>query len=59
MDEEEGEEDNASIDGFLSSSGFEYIDATLDIADRQEERKYEEKDDFDGELSTWSPLSIQ
>ncbi|KXN82863.1 hypothetical protein AN958_02137 [Leucoagaricus sp. SymC.cos] len=45
---EESEEDNASIDEVVSRFGFEYVDATVDITNRREERKYEEEDESDG-----------
>lgn len=47
-DKEEKEEDNASIDEFVSRFGFEYVDATSDIADHRQERKYEEEGESDG-----------
>ncbi|KAF5360370.1 hypothetical protein D9756_004916 [Leucocoprinus leucothites] len=46
--EDEIAESNASIDEFVSRFGFEYVDATLDITDRREERKYGEEDELDG-----------
>jgi hypothetical protein len=47
-EEEEKNENNASIDEFVSRFGFEYVDATSELADRRQERKYEEDDASDG-----------
>lgn len=50
-DDVERDEDNASIDGYVSGFGFEYVDATLDVDDPQERSGYQEEDESDGELS--------
>lgn len=59
MDAEESREDNAAIDGFVSGFGFEYIDATRDVADQRGERQYKEEDGSDSELLMFLPLNIQ
>ncbi|KAF9450566.1 hypothetical protein P691DRAFT_798012 [Macrolepiota fuliginosa MF-IS2] len=46
VDEEEAEGDNTAIDGFVSNYGFEYVDATHDVADRRKAKLY---DDADGD----------
>jgi len=51
-EEEEFGEDNATIDAFVSSFGFEYVDATQDSSDQPEERQDEDEDEFDGWYST-------
>ncbi|KAJ3572948.1 hypothetical protein NP233_g2752 [Leucocoprinus birnbaumii] len=47
-DDSEAEEDNAAIDDFVSTFGFEYVNAALDSADPREERDNDEEDEFDG-----------
>ncbi len=50
-DEEDLGEDNATIDAFVSSFGFEYVDATQDSADQLEEGREEQDNEFDGSYS--------
>jgi len=39
-EEEEAEEDNASIDKFVSRFRFEYVDATLEEKERRDNNKF-------------------